>query len=191
MARGKFREAHSGWQIPNSRSPDSRFGRESGREPDSRFGQNRETGNRRFRIFGGNRETGNPRFPIRPARGPGFRESGSRWRRAGGFLVWPGYGGVVPCLTRVPGRCNLGACMHTDSEAPAARAVAASHSTLGLGVSGGPGPPGPASEPAKPLRASGKFVRVQLGGTVTRRLLSAGLGERAIVQVISRAAPSR
>ena len=47
-----------------------------------------------------------------------------------------------------------------------------------------------ASEPAKePLRASGKFVRVQLGGTVTRRLLSAGLGERATV--ISRAAPRR
>jgi hypothetical protein len=33
-------------EIPNSRSPDSRFGRESGEGiPDSRFGRNRESGN--------------------------------------------------------------------------------------------------------------------------------------------------
>jgi hypothetical protein len=65
-------------EIPNSRSPDSRFGRESGTPsegiPDPRFGQNRESGN--------------PRFPGLPVSRFGRdRESGSRWRRAGDFLV--------------------------------------------------------------------------------------------------------
>ena len=45
-------------QIPDSRSPVSRFGRETGRGfPVSRFGRERETGN--------------PRFPIRPGTGNG------------------------------------------------------------------------------------------------------------------------
>jgi hypothetical protein len=61
--------------------------RESGREspiPDSaKIGKRGIPDSR----FGGNRERGNPRFPIWP--GPGLRsESGSRWRRAGDFVVW-------------------------------------------------------------------------------------------------------
>jgi hypothetical protein len=73
-------------EIPNSRFPDSRFGRESGilagnRGGNPRFPIRRESPipdsrpNRGFpnSRFGGNWETGNPRFPIRPGignRGP-------------------------------------------------------------------------------------------------------------------------
>jgi hypothetical protein len=77
-------------EIPNSRSPDSRFGRESGREspiPDSA-----KIGNRPGGIPGpDSRES-----PIPDSAGIGKqglpvsrfgrdRESGSRWRRAGDF----------------------------------------------------------------------------------------------------------
>ena len=79
-------EAKSDPEIPNSRFPDSRFGRESGilagnRGGNPRFPIRRESPipesrpNRGFpnSRFGGNWETGNPRFPIRPGignRGP-------------------------------------------------------------------------------------------------------------------------
>ena len=45
-------------EIPNSRSPDSRFGRETGKGiPDSRLGRNRESGTPVSR-FGRDRESG-------------------------------------------------------------------------------------------------------------------------------------
>ncbi len=79
-AAGRPRNAHiaqlSDARIPDSRSPASRFGRETGPGegiPVSRFGQNRDSGN--------------PRFPIRPGTG-------------NGASIWPkiGKSGIlIPC----------------------------------------------------------------------------------------------
>jgi hypothetical protein len=67
-------------EIPNSRCPASRFGRETARGegiPDSRLGRNRESGNPPFREiprFGKSPVSGNPPFPD----SAGKRESGPR-----------------------------------------------------------------------------------------------------------------
>ena len=62
--------------VPNSRSPDSRFGRETGREsPDSRLGRNREWGNSPLPDSAG---TGN-RGPGTGNRGPAGGTPGISW----------------------------------------------------------------------------------------------------------------
>ena len=92
QSTGSFSRTGKEAQIPDSRSPVFRFGRESGRE--SPFPDSAKIGKRGFPVsrFGRDRESGNPRFPIpdsRPNRGPDGGGPGTSWSggRMGG--QWP------------------------------------------------------------------------------------------------------